>query len=581
MIERLESHNFDPVRMLQWRNRDLDFASLDRLRRSLAALPRIEGLTRAQASADVTALEAIARDPEAADLAKGPTDVERLWGVCQIPDYRNISNSEHASIIGRIFQFLQTGKGYIDEDWFARQLGHCDNSGGDLDTISNRISHIRTWTFVANRADWLKAPLYWQARAREIEDRLSDALHERLTQRFIDRRTSVLMKRLAQKEELMSTVEEDGAIHVEGEYVGRIRGFHFLADGSGEGAEARALKAAALSAVAAEILARAKAVAASPDTSLKLTRDGQIIWNAAAIGKLEAGAGLLKPRAVVLAGDQLSGADREEVQARLQKFVERQVAATLEPLVKLEEGEGLEGIARGLAFRLSETLGVLPRDQVSEEIKALPQDDRAKLRALGARFGAFHVFVPTMLKPAATELRLVLWALQLQKDGKLDLANLPPPPGQGLTSALFDRSTPRGFYGICGYRICGNRVVRIDMLERLADLIRDRVFWRPRFPEEARPAGSLEGGGFAIVPDMMSLVGCSGEDFVGILKSLDFRVQKKKIKRPVAPIPVTEAVPAALAQTEMAVAGDGAGRAASPGGTGSGGHHGVRPRGPA
>ena len=556
VIERLEGHNFDSVRMLQWRNRDLDFASLDRLRRSLAALPRIEGLTRAQASADVTALEAIARDPEAADLAKGPTDVERLWGVCQIPDYRNISNSEHASIIGRIFQFLQTGKGYIDEDWFARQLGHCDNSGGDLDTISNRISHIRTWTFVANRADWLKAPLYWQARAREIEDRLSDALHERLTQRFIDRRTSVLMKRLAQKEELMSTVEEDGAIHVEGEYVGRIRGFHFLADGSGEGAEARALKAAALSAVAAEILARAKAVAASPDTSLKLTRDGQIIWNAAAIGKLEAGAGLLKPRAVVLAGDQLSGADREEVQARLQKFVERQVAATLEPLVKLEEGEGLEGIARGLAFRLSETLGVLPRDQVSEEIKALPQDDRAKLRALGARFGAFHVFVPTMLKPAATELRLVLWALQLQKDGKLDLANLPPPPGQGLTSALFDRSTPRGFYGICGYRICGNRVVRIDMLERLADLIRDRVFWRPRFPEEARPAGSLEGGGFAIVPDMMSLVGCSGEDFVGILKSLDFRVQKKKIKRPVAPIPVTEAVPAALAQTEMAVAGE-------------------------
>jgi ATP-dependent RNA helicase SUPV3L1/SUV3 len=556
VIERLEGHNFDSVRMLQWRNRDLDFASLDRLRRSLAALPRIEGLTRAQASADVTALEAIARDPEAADLAKGPTDVERLWGVCQIPDYRNISNSEHASIIGRIFQFLQTGRGYIDEDWFARQLGHCDNSGGDLDTISNRISHIRTWTFVANRADWLKAPLYWQARAREIEDRLSDALHERLTQRFIDRRTSVLMKRLAQKEELMSTVEEDGAIHVEGEYVGRIRGFHFLADGNGEGAEARALKAAALSAVAGEILARAKAVAASPDTSLKLTRDGQIIWNAAAIGKLEAGAALLRPRAVVLAGDQLSGADREEVQARLQKFVDRQVAATLEPLVKLEEGEGLEGIARGLAFRLSETLGVLPRDQVSDEIKALPQDDRAKLRALGTRFGAFHVFVPTMLKPAATELRLLLWALQLQKDGKLDLANLPPPPGQGLTSALFDRSTPRGFYGICGYRICGNRVVRIDMLERLADLIRDRVFWRPRFPEEARPAGSLEGGGFAIVPDMMSLVGCSGEDFVGILKSLDFRVQKKKIKRPVAPAQATEAAPAASAQAGMAVAGE-------------------------
>ncbi|MFO1121475.1 MAG: helicase-related protein [Hyphomicrobiales bacterium] len=555
-VERLENHTFDSVRMLQWRNRDLDFASLDRLQRSLAALPRVEGLTRAQPSADVMAFEAMMRDPEVADLAKGPADVERLWGVCQIPDYRNISNSEHASIIGRIFQFLQTGDGHIDEDWFARQLSHCDNGGGDLDTISNRISHIRTWTFVANRADWLKAPLYWQARAREIEDRLSDALHERLTQRFIDRRTSVLMKRLAQKEELMSTVEDDGAIHVEGEYVGRIRGFHFLADGTGEGAEARALKAAALSAVAAEILARAKAVAASPDPALRLTRDGQIVWHGAAIGKVEPGAGLLKPRAAVLAGDQLSGGDREEVQARLQKFLDRHVAATLEPLLKLEDGEGLDGLARGLAFRISETLGVLPRDLVADDIKALPQDDRAKLRALGVRFGAVNIFVPAMLKPAATELRLLLWALQLQKDGKLDLANLPQPPGQGLTSAVFDRSTPRGFYGICGYRICGNRVVRIDMLERLADLIRDRVFWRPRFPDEARPAGSIEGGGFTVVPDMMSLVGCSGEDFIGILRSLDFRMQKRKVRRPIATAPaiVAETHSAADAQADAAAA---------------------------
>ena len=178
---------------------------------------------------------------------------------------------------------------------------------------------------------------------------------------------------------------------------------------------------------------------------------------------------------------------------------------------------------------------------MAEEVKALSQEDRAKLRALGVRFGAFNIYVPALLKPAATELRLLLWALNLQKEGKLDLAALPQPPGQGLTSASFDRSTPRGFYGVCGYRICGSRVVRIDMLERLADLIRDRVFWRPRFPEEQRPAGSVEGGGFTIVPDMMSLVGCSGEDFQGILRSLDFRMQKKKVKRPLAAAPARRA----------------------------------------
>ena len=535
VVERLESHNFDSVRMLQWRNRDLDLGSLEALRRSLNALPQQQGLTRAQPNADLLALESLARDPATRDLASKREDVERLWEVCQIPDYRNISNSEHASIVSKIFQFLQTGTGYIDEDWFVRQLKYCENTQGDLDTLSNRISHIRTWTFVANRADWLKAPLYWQSYAREIEDKLSDALHERLTQRFIDRRTSVLMKRLAQKEELMSTVEEDGAIHVEGEYVGRIKGFHFIPDGTAEGAEARALKAAALSAVATEIVARAKAVAATPDTELKVSRDGEIIWNHAAVGRLEPGATLLKPRAAVLAGDQLSGSDREEVQARLQKFVDRHIAATLEPLVKLEEGEGLEGTVRGIAYRLVEALGVLPRDQVAAEVKSLSQDDRAKLRNLGARFGAFNIYVPALLKPAPTELRLLLWALQLQKGGKLDLANLPVPPGQGLTSANFDRSTPRGFYGVCGYRICGSRVVRIDMLERLADMIRDRVFWRPRFPEEQRPSGSVEGGGFTVVPDMMSLVGCSGDDFLGILKSLDYRMQPKKVMQPVGP----------------------------------------------
>ncbi len=541
-VDRLENHNFENIRVLQWRNRDLDFASLDALRRSLATLPRQDGLTRAQSGPDVLALEAIVRDQDIAGLAKRPQDVERLWEVCQIPDYRNISHSEHAGLVARIFEFLQTGSGRIDEDWFARQLALCDRTEGDLDTLSNRISHVRTWTFVANRAGWLQAPVYWQSRSREIEDRLSDALHERLTQRFIDRRTSVLMRRLAKKEELMSTVEDDGAIRVEGEYVGRIKGFHFLPDGVAEGAEARTLKAAALQAVAAEILARAKAVSVSADPDLKLTRDGQIIWNHAAVGRLEAGASILKPRAVVLAGDQLSGPEREEVQARLQKFADRYIAATLEPLVKLEEAEGLEGMVRGLAFRLVETLGVLPRAEVAEDVKTLSQDDRAKLRSFGTRFGAFHLFVPVLLKPAASELRLLLWALQLHKDGKLDLAALPQPPGQGLTSAVFDHSTPRGFYGVCGYRICGSRVVRIDMLERLADLIRDRVFWRPRIPDEKRPAGSVEGGGFTVAPDMMSLVGCSGEDFLGILRSLDFRMQKKTVKRPQAipPAPAAE-----------------------------------------
>lgn len=547
-VERLETHKFDNVHVLQWRNRELDFRSLEDLKHSLGHFPRVEGLTRAQAGPDVVALDTLSRDAEIAGLASGRSQVSLLWDVCQIPDYRNISGNEHASLIGRIFEFLCRDNGRIPEDWFARQLSHCDRSDGDIDTLSNRIAHVRTWTFVANRTDWLEAPLFWQSRTREIEDKLSDALHERLTQRFIDRRTSVLMRRLAQKEELMSTVEEDGALHVEGEYVGRIKGFHFIPDGA-DGASGKTLKAASLKAVASEIQARAQTVAACPDPDLSLTRHGQIIWQSATIAKLEAGASLLKPRIAIIADNQLSGPDREAVQARLEKFLSRHIANVAEPLIKLEEGEGLAGTSRGIAFRLLETLGVLARDQVVQEIKSLTQEERAALRKFGVRFGAFNIFVPLLLKPAATQIRLLLWGLEKSKDGKFDIENLPEPPGQGLTSAVFDRSTPRGFYGICGYRICGPRVVRIDMLERLADMIRERVFWRPRFPEEPRPLGSVEGGGFTIVPDMMSLVGCSGEEFQAILRSLEFRMQKRKVKRPAAepapPAPTdTEAEPA-------------------------------------
>ena len=553
-VERLENHKFDPVHVLQWRNRDLDFSSVDALRQSLANFPRVQGLTRAQAGPDVTALEMLCRDDVILRLATSPERVARLWEICQIPDYRNISANEHAGLIGRIFEFLTGPPGHIPEDWFARQLSHCDQSVGDIDTLSNRIAHIRTWTFIANRADWLEAPLFWQQRTREIEDKLSDALHERLTQRFIDRRTSVLMKRLAQKEELMATVEDDGALHVEGEYVGRIKGFHFLPDGLGGDANGRTLKAASLKAVAAEIAARAQSVAVCPDPDLLLTRLGEIVWHGATIGQLEAGASLLKPRIQIIADNQLAGTDREAVQGRLEKFLSRYIEKVVEPLIKLEEGEGLSGTSRGIAFRLVETLGVLPREDVVAEVKGLSQEERALLRKFGVRFGAFNIFVPLLLKPAATELRLLLWGLGKAKEGRFELATLPQPPGQGLTSAAFDRSTPRGFYGVCGYRICGPRVVRIDMLERLADMIRDRVFWRPRFPEEPRPQGSVEGGGFQIVPDMMSLVGCSGEEFASILLSLGFRMQKRKAKKPA---PAAETTPATeVPATETAPASD-------------------------
>ena len=281
--------------------------------------------------------------------------------------------------------------------------------------------------------------------------------------------------------------------------------------------------------------ARAIALSTCADTELKLSRSGEVIWQGHAVGNLHAGDTRFKPRVEVKADDILQPMAREEVRQRLQKFADRNIASLLEPLIKLEEADGMEGATRGLAYRLAENFGVLLRDDVAAEVKALGQDDRAKLRSLGVRFGALNLFLPALLKPAATDLRLLLWWLEKQK-GMTQQSPPPHAPANGLTSAAVDSAQPEGFYRVCGYHLCISRVVRVDMLERLADLIRDRVFWKPRLPEEQRPVGSVEGGGFTVIPDMMSVVGCSGGDFENILTAMSYRAQKRSVAAPVAVI---------------------------------------------
>ncbi|MGF7158423.1 ATP-dependent RNA helicase SUPV3L1/SUV3 [Rhodoligotrophos appendicifer] len=541
IIDRIENHNFESIKYIQWRNRELDFSTVESLMRSLAEAPSIAGLMRAQSGADQLALEQLANDPDVRNAAKGREAVTKLWEVCQIPDYRNITGNEHANLVGRVYGFLTSAEGKIPADWFEGQLKQADNVEGDIDTLATRIAHVRTWTFIANRSDWLEDADGWREKARATEDRLSDALHERLSQRFIDRRTSVLMKRLREKDRLASSVDTGGEILVEGVFVGQIKGFHFIPDTSSDASEGRTLRAASMQAVAAEIADRAKQLVEDRVEVFALGREGSIRWRDTRIARLVAGRSVLKPQVELIADEQLSGADREAVQKRLEQFVEYRIGEVLKPLVQLESAQDLEGLARGLAFRLVEQLGVLSREEVKDDVKQLDQAARAGLRNYGIRFGAFNIFMPLLLKPAAMELKLLLWALTEQQAGRLDLDKLPEPPTQGLTSVAFDQSTPKGFYRAVGFRVCGTRAVRIDMLERLADVIRPRVFWRPQFDGDTRPNGSVEGGGFTVVPDMMSLVGCSGEEFASILRTLGFRCENRVIEPSPPEVPETAA----------------------------------------
>ncbi|MCH8000222.1 MAG: disulfide oxidoreductase, partial [Proteobacteria bacterium] len=258
LVEAVEAHRFDPLRALHWRNRDLDFRSPRLLLRALERPPPAPELIRVREADDLTALAALARDPEIAELADHPGAVRLLWEVCQIPDFQKILSDQHARLLGRIYRFLAVGDGCLPEDWVARQIDRIDRSDGDIDTLTARIARIRTWTYVANRGDWLGDAGHWQERTRAIEDKLSDALHERLTQRFVDRRAAALVRRLRAGDDLLAAVKADGEVVVEGEFVGRLEGFRFRLDGTVEDEDAKALLTAARRALAGEIPARVR-----------------------------------------------------------------------------------------------------------------------------------------------------------------------------------------------------------------------------------------------------------------------------------------------------------------------------------
>jgi len=532
LVQRLESHAFDPISLLQWRNSDLDFSSIGALQASLAEIPTEQGLTRAPLAEDILVLEHAARDTDIRSMARDRGSVERLWEACQVPDYRKIAPANHAELVTTLYGFLMR-EGKIPDDWFARQVAQADRPEGDIDSLSTRIAHVRTWTFVANRPDWLADPEHWQGITRAVEDKLSDALHERLTARFVDRRTSVLMRRLRENTTLESEISKTGDVTVEGHLVGRLEGFRFAADPSAGGSEAKALHAAAQKALAGEIEARAGKLSQAPDEQFVLTSDGTIRWTGDAVGKLTAGEEMLRPRVRILADEQLTGPAREQVQARLDLWLKAHIDKLLGPLSSLAAAEDVTGIARGVAYRLIEDLGVLERQKVADDVKSLDQNARATLRKYGVRFGAYHIYIPPLLKPAPRALAMQLYAVKNDTGDLRGLEDVQQLAASGRTSIAANKDIQKTLYRIAGYRVAGERAVRVDILERLADLIRPALAWRPNAPG-IKPPGALDGTGFTVTVGMTSLVGSSGEDFASILRSLGYRMDRKP-KPPEAP----------------------------------------------
>jgi ATP-dependent RNA helicase SUPV3L1/SUV3 len=498
LVAAVEEHRFEPVAAAEWRNSRLEFSSLPQLMASLARLPEREGLKLAAEALDEATLKALAADRDVAERARGRWMIERLWDVCQTPDFRKVAAEEHVRLAKDFFLHLTSKAQRIPEDWIARQYAGLDRTDGEIDTLAARLASVRTLAYVANRPDWLADPAGWQGRTRALEDRLSDTLHEKLMARFVDRRTSALMRGLRVREDMLAGVADDGTVTVEGHYVGRLSGVRFEPAQGASVLEEKALRAAATHAVGPEIARRLGRLAAEADEAFGLLPDGTVLWRGEAAGVV-AGGEPFRPR-VRLLGDLGHEAARQRASQRLEAFVAAEAGRRMAALRRLEaavaEGK-IKGLARGLAFRLMEAGGVLDRAAVRAEVKSLSQQERRTLRGLGVRIGAFSLFMPALLEPDARSLAHAFAARE---------AGAWRPPGDRLSALPAGPASPRTLAAF-GLRAVRGLAVPVEQLERLDELLR---------------AAPRAGGGAALSDQAREELGWSAEEARRILRGLGF-----------------------------------------------------------
>lgn len=497
IVEAVENHRFDPLPQLFWRNARLDYRSVSALLKSLDARPHLPGLVPAREADDHRVLAALAKLPDIAAAANHPDSVGLLWEVCQIPDFRKIMSDTHARLLAQIYRYLVGRQERLPVDWVAGQVSRLDRIDGDIDTLIARIAHIRTWTYIAHRPDWLADSATWQERARAIEDKLSDALHDRITQRFVDRRSAFLVKQLASSQELLASVSRDGEVKVEGEKVGRLDGFRFIPDEAADTEAAKTLLTAAHRVLRGEIELRVRSLAAAPDSEFALGLDGIFTWRNGAVGRLKRGDSALEPRVTALASDFLDGQLRETVRRRLTLFWRMTLHHRFDALLRARQAE-LDGPARGLVYQLCEALGALPAAEVATQRAALAAPDRKLLARLGIRLGTETVYLTGLFRREAAALTALLWAVQNDR-------TVPAAP-KGVAAPRDPLITEEAYLAM-GYRVLGSRVLRVDKVEQLAATARYLARQGP----------------FGPTPKLAALAGCALGDLPGVLTSLSYR----------------------------------------------------------
>ena len=506
-VELLENHKFEEIKMLFWRNSNLNFNNALSLIKSLEERPNRDWLRKIHECGDEKLLKYFLKDMESYNIKNNQETLELLWECCQIPDFVKKTYGNHLEVVSKVFSFLNSKDGKITSDYMRLQLIKLDKLEGNVDSLSNRIANVRTWSYVSNKINWVENQNYWIEKTKLLEDRLSDRLHEELTKTFIDKRASALARGLKQDMEFKTEIMENDKVIIDEQFIGNLKGLRFEMDlkvGALE-TDIKSLKKAARQTVGPELKKRIQSII---DTGLlEIKDDFKIYWKKFPIGKLIAGKDYLNPDVLLIVDDMLENNDKQKLSEFLEKWIKEKINLVLKSLIDLKNLKESNSSIKALAYQLYENNGVIKRDVVTEYLRKLGQDERKILRDLGVKFGRYHIFLFRLLKPEAVSLRTLLWKNFNQKNFNL------APPTFGLNFLDDKNIKNKNFMLLCGFENFGSYYVRIDILERLFVQIINSD------PEKGKE--------IKLVPEMLNLLGCSKENFKKLIEKMNYKILEK------------------------------------------------------
>jgi ATP-dependent RNA helicase SUPV3L1/SUV3 len=507
-VELLETHKFDEIKTLFWRNTNLNFNNASSLIKSLNERPNLDWLKRINECEDEKIFKYFLKDLNHYKISNNKKELSLLWECCQIPDFVKKTYGNHLEVVSKVFGFLNKKNGKITNDYMKQQLLKLEKLDGNVDSISNRIANVRTWAYVSNKINWVENQNYWVERTKTLEDKLSDRLHEELTKTFIDKRASVLARGLKQDMSFDTRITEDEKVMINNQFIGRLKGLKLeldLKDGTLD-TDIKSLKKAARQNIGPELNKRIDQIIKTGLIEIK--NDFKIYWKKFPVAKLLPGKDYLKPELSLIIDDIIELSAQKKLNNYIQKWIDEKINLVLKSLIDLKNLKESNSSIRALAYQLYENNGVLKREIVSEYLKKLGQDERKILRNMGVKFGRYHVFLFKLLKPESVSLRILLWKNFHQKFFSLE------PPTFGLNFLENKKSINSGFMLLCGFEKFDEYFVRIDILERLFVLI---INSNPDAKSEIK-----------LTPEMLNLLGCSKDNFLKLIKKMNYKIYKKK-----------------------------------------------------